>query len=340
MARIVFVHGWPASAHDVRRLLADGRLLAAGDNESGIVTVWEVATGTQITQLPPNVPGVDALAWSPDGRLLATTAHVDTGTRLWETESWQIVRQLPSSSVVAFSPYTQLVATHRDYGPNHELRLSDADSGTLRSVIATGPVGGRRVAFGADGRQLSLCGDDGTVKIWTLTDDGQVTAESRTLGNAPVERTLLGHTGRVQGLAISTDGRTLATAGFDGTVRLWDLAASGGAMPVLHCPGVAVSLSADLEQLTVMSDGSHVTTWHVSSAKVLNVQPIKPYDTKFGGTLSPDGQFVCTMSEAPGQLVVCEKSRPAEPKCVNARAIGVQAVTFSIDGRFVASAGR
>ena len=55
----------------------DGRYIAAGDNRSGNVFVWEVTTGTQIAQLPPNVPGVDGLAWSPDGRLLATTARGD-----------------------------------------------------------------------------------------------------------------------------------------------------------------------------------------------------------------------------------------------------------------------
>ncbi len=275
----------------------DGCYIAAGDNRSGNVFVWELATGTQITQLPPEVPGIDAVAWSPDGKLFATTLHVH-GTRLWGTNDWQLLRHLSASSVVAFSPDSRLVATHCDY----EVRLWDADSAKLCSVIATGPVAAQRIAFGADGRQLYLCQDDGAIRIWTLTDDGDVATESRTPGViTPVMRTLLGHTARVQGMAIAPDARLLATASFDGTVRLWDLAGSGGAIPVLHCPGVAAALSPNLDRLTTVTSDSHVATWDVASATMLDAEVTKPYDANYGFRLSPDGEFVCAMSEVPGQ---------------------------------------
>ena len=86
-----------------------------------------------------------------------------------------------------------------------------------------------------------------------MTDDGHVATENRNPGvSTPVMRTLLGHTAHMQGLAIAPDARTLATASFDGTVRVWDLVAGGGAIPVLQCPGVAAvalgrSRSADYD---------------------------------------------------------------------------------------------
>ena len=111
-----------------------------------------------------------------------------------------MVRELPPSTVIAFSPDSPLAATHR----GHELRLSDTNSGTLLSAIATGPFVAQKIAFGANGQQLFLCGSDGVVRIWTLTDDGRVATESRVAGViAPIERTLLGHTNRVQGLAMA-----------------------------------------------------------------------------------------------------------------------------------------
>src|SRR5205085_3494273 len=69
-----------------------GRLLAAvggipgKQNMQGEVTVWEVATGKEVRSFAGHAERVGTVAWSPDGRMLATGSG-DRTLRLWEVAS-------------------------------------------------------------------------------------------------------------------------------------------------------------------------------------------------------------------------------------------------------------
>jgi len=66
------------------------------------------------------------------------------------------------------------------------------------------------VAFAPDGQTLFASGWRQNIGYWNLAQPTEML-------------TLSGHSGGVNGLAVAPDGRWLATAGGDGTARLWSL---------------------------------------------------------------------------------------------------------------------
>jgi len=218
-------------------LAPDGKLIAAAESwkegEKGAykrgVALWDLGSSKVRASLPDGI--TTALAFSPDGKVLAQSAYVikDNQITAAEVRRRDLIKEqdLPALTntagknplnCVAFSPDGRTLAG-ADY--QGQIFLWDTASAKVRTTIKQ--EDGRQVtslAFTPDGRTLAAAVGDrpgrdhepGSIVLWD-TATGQ-----RRLA-------LTGHTNGVLAVAFSPDGRLLASGSSDHTVRLWDMTA-------------------------------------------------------------------------------------------------------------------
>jgi WD40 repeat protein len=194
----------------------DGMVLAAGMPHA--VVLWDLRGDRPRIKLPAECP----LAFSSDGRTLATGEAGAAGACLWDWRTGAARGYLPGvpanpgairdarSLALAFASGGKILLSS---DTATVLRLWEVESHRVRAAFVddTEPAAAR--AFSADGRLLAIAGAERTVEL-------RETTANRLLA------TLKGHAGAIYSLAFAPDGRTLASGGFDGSVWLWKLSVS------------------------------------------------------------------------------------------------------------------
>ncbi|CCH32042.1 hypothetical protein ABZ816_26585 [Actinosynnema sp. NPDC047251] len=288
----------------------DSRLLAAPGGP-GRVELWDVAARDRVDEVVGDFGQVLTPAFGPDGARLAL-GDADGRIVVWDVAGRSVVARGNAGGQVRrirFSPDGRVLATSGATGT----RLWSADRVDPVAVLS----GGGDVAFTADGRVVFV-DDAGRVAFWR---DGAVVG--------------VVDAGSPTSLAVSRDGRTLATAGAGRAVVLWDVPTGGRVAELGHVDSVLrVAFDAAGERLVSVDVGGDVFVWDVRQRAKLG-QLVRSENHKVvGAVFSPDSRYLVGSSTG-GSTLLWDRARLPFLGHVDT----VSGIAFHPDGRTLVSSG-
>ena len=252
------------------------------------IQIWDIATQKLVRKKETHAGGIQTHTISPNRETFATS-HGDYSVRLWDIKSGvELVRFIGHTTVprvLAFSPDGAILAS----GHRETVHIWDVVHGTERARFdLTGPL---NFVFSPDSRKLIGANDLHTVKIWDI-------AEKKVLATLQGEDA--DWRGVAAALAISPDGKHLASTEASNAIHLWNLETlrrrsllRGHLLQI-----VSLAFSPDAEILASGDLKGNVIVWDIKTKKQITAfKGSRPWSMTF----SPDGQYLLLETRRSGK---------------------------------------
>ncbi len=341
----------------------DGAQLATTSYD-GSVRIWDLTPERELLTMAGHAAFVHSIAFNPAGTRLISGS--DDGTaRVWDIEGAAADhsgRQLllvgeaePANGMraVAYSPdgtrfiaanAAGLATVHDAQTGETLLTLRGHAPGLTGETIYNGITG---AAFSPDGTLIATGSDDLTAKIWDAVSGNELFALE---GHVSATAVIPPHEGVID-VTFDPAGSLVATAGADGTVKMWSTEDGRQVLDLQAHPGSAVvslTFNPDGSRLVSGAFDGTVKVWQVSSTpqnagKVVAVEELLTLightSAVYGAAFTPDGSRLATAGED-GAAKVWNADTGQELITLTVQPQGLLDVAITPDGKYLAAAGR
>lgn len=294
----------------------------------------DIPQGSTLVSYRGHVDYVNTLAWSPDGRWIASGA-CDGTVQVWEAATGRLYSTYLGHTdpvyALAWSPDGASLVSG---GDDHSVQVWRALDGIHQTTYQghTEPIGS--LSWSPDGKRVASGSVDRTVQIW----DAQTGTPHLTYrGHTAAKNDLL----EIHALAWSPPGFYLASGSEEGTLQIWDTA-TGKQHHLFQ------EKQGPIESLAWLSNGTRLFCGGTLKAMVwdsLKKTFVLTYVSPDKGTIwcsapSPDGQYVASGegSEANSFVRIWRLSTGEQVFAYRGHSQRVAALAWSPDGKYIASA--